>query len=886
MTLERVLISHFEIPVGTVNFDKLHHASSQGRVEQRKYFEQVGKSIVKSVCALIATQQDIAESDLDRLVGNIRYYIQTECFGYIYQSVASYVEFGPGVTDREKNEEGAKSSICYYLLGYLAYRGRFDKCFNYFSRHIVGNEFDLTADYKTILQEYCQRKKIPIPIYEVESVYGPPHDQKFICTCEISGLGKFKGKDTSKKRAQQKAAESAASSLKEVRRNVVKISSVDYLYFNKGVKGNVTSKNAHKNFSIPNEFNILPAYIPPRQRLKNYWGERSHRSLAMLGAYVLEYFVSVEILLRALRDTLNLADRGVIGEGVLKTSNLRQVYDYGIISSSDLPFKGHDEFEQDYYKVDCVQALFAIKFLLSMSNGRPSELWDCEFSQWMKRVISSITEQFKGRKPDKISITSNRYQSAGFVYENVNSAGDDNTFAIKITHLKNGAEYTFTSSGPYNSKKEARLDLAGRTLSIIDAVSGLVLPRNFNKYNDKQLGLARFICEQLIISTKQDDELRQKIDREIDSNLYSSSTPELNVYEILTTLCENDLLMIDRARYISSLHQKLGLSGDLVSLKNTVYYPFVFESYISDDVGSELIEYINDTTLVKEEDLTSKADDSDGKRIKDIIVNKKNTDNKPIGKRINDSIYIENNINNYKKNVEKKSINELERLWRERVSSFEYREEASVVLSILRFQKGIDFVQKSYSDFIDSELIAKLGLPKISSLVTINKFQEITVNTALAASIDNASADKNQSKVKSKFQVRDDDEREFSKVNIARRKGQQEFRRNQVDRWGSCCISGCSIPEALEAAHIAPYRGEKDNHPLNGILLRADIHKLFDKYLIGIEPESFLVRISTELSGSEYSNYEGVKLGLGTDAEVSVQAIQYHWHYFAESQGV
>ena len=49
-----------------------------------------------------------------------------------------------------------------------------------------------------------------------------------------------------------------------------------------------------------------------------------------------------------------------------------------------------------------------------------------------------------------------------------------------------------------------------------------------------------------------------------------------------------------------------------------------------------------------------------------------------------------------------------------------------------------------------------------------------------------------------------------------------------------CVITGINDEYALEAAHIESYINEKSNHIKNGICLRADIHKLFDKNLIGI----------------------------------------------------
>ncbi|WHT40172.1 HNH endonuclease signature motif containing protein [Myroides sp. mNGS23_01] len=73
-------------------------------------------------------------------------------------------------------------------------------------------------------------------------------------------------------------------------------------------------------------------------------------------------------------------------------------------------------------------------------------------------------------------------------------------------------------------------------------------------------------------------------------------------------------------------------------------------------------------------------------------------------------------------------------------------------------------------------------------------------------------------------------------------------------------ITGCKIIDILEAAHINPYRGEKDHHITNGLLLRADIHTLFDLDLIRINPKNFNVEISDKLIGSEYEQYNRMSL--------------------------
>jgi hypothetical protein len=77
---------------------------------------------------------------------------------------------------------------------------------------------------------------------------------------------------------------------------------------------------------------------------------------------------------------------------------------------------------------------------------------------------------------------------------------------------------------------------------------------------------------------------------------------------------------------------------------------------------------------------------------------------------------------------------------------------------------------------------------------------------------------------------------------VVRRRGQQMFRRQLVRAYqGRCAISGESVEEVLEAAHVEPYLGDHSNVVSNGLLLRADLHTLFDLHLIGIDPSGCVV---------------------------------------------
>lgn len=118
---------------------------------------------------------------------------------------------------------------------------------------------------------------------------------------------------------------------------------------------------------------------------------------------------------------------------------------------------------------------------------------------------------------------------------------------------------------------------------------------------------------------------------------------------------------------------------------------------------------------------------------------------------------------------------------------------------------------------------------------------------------------------------------------VIRRLGQQALRRKLISAYAAqCAMTQCKTLLVLEAAHITPYRGLKTNAVSNGLLLRADIHTLFDLALISIEPNKFVVRVSKLLEGSEYEALDGrgPTLPSKTALHPSAAALKYHYHLF------
>mgnify|MGYP001032738397 CR=1 FL=1 len=99
------------------------------------------------------------------------------------------------------------------------------------------------------------------------------------------------------------------------------------------------------------------------------------------------------------------------------------------------------------------------------------------------------------------------------------------------------------------------------------------------------------------------------------------------------------------------------------------------------------------------------------------------------------------------------------------------------------------------------------------------------------------------------------------------RKGQNAFRMRLLSAYSNrCAVTGVGAEVCLEAAHIDPYSQDQNHDVSNGILLRADIHALFDANLLSINTD-FRIVISTRLKeiageGCEYLDLNGKKIRL------------------------
>lgn len=91
-------------------------------------------------------------------------------------------------------------------------------------------------------------------------------------------------------------------------------------------------------------------------------------------------------------------------------------------------------------------------------------------------------------------------------------------------------------------------------------------------------------------------------------------------------------------------------------------------------------------------------------------------------------------------------------------------------------------------------------------------------------------------------------------------------------------MTGCGVVDVLEAAHIHRYMGEVTNIVSNGLLLRADVHTLFDLNLIGVDASTMQICVAPSLAGSVYEDLRGRQLTIPMDNGCAVDKRQLEFH--------
>ena len=105
----------------------------------------------------------------------------------------------------------------------------------------------------------------------------------------------------------------------------------------------------------------------------------------------------------------------------------------------------------------------------------------------------------------------------------------------------------------------------------------------------------------------------------------------------------------------------------------------------------------------------------------------------------------------------------------------------------------------------------------------------------------------------------------YGRTDVNYRLGQGGFQVLVTDAYHRrCAVTGESTLPVLEAAHVKPYATDGPHSLENGLLLRSDMHTLFDRGLLTITPE-FKLEVSSQIqeqysNGKLYYSYHGSEL--------------------------
>ncbi|MGH9523690.1 MAG: HNH endonuclease [Terriglobales bacterium] len=118
---------------------------------------------------------------------------------------------------------------------------------------------------------------------------------------------------------------------------------------------------------------------------------------------------------------------------------------------------------------------------------------------------------------------------------------------------------------------------------------------------------------------------------------------------------------------------------------------------------------------------------------------------------------------------------------------------------------------------------------------------------------------------------------------ILPRLGQGAFRVMVADSYErACAVTGSHILHILDAAHIRPYTQGGTHSPVNGLLLRQDVHTLFDRGYVTVTPDYRLEvssRIKSEFNnGDDYYALQGREIHLPRIEQYRPSSEALTWH--------
>lgn len=199
----------------------LTHRSKGGEHNERLEF--LGDGVVNFIIAEILYQQfpKATEGELSRWRATL---VNRDTLAGLAKDfeLGDYLFLGPGEMRSGGNQRlSILSCAMEAIIGAVYLDGGFDAAREKIKEWYAALLQSLSSaashkDPKTVLQEYLQSRRLPLPVYTVEVIEGEAHQQVFTVSCQVGHVKeKTLGKGTSRRRAEQDAAHAMLGVLKK-----------------------------------------------------------------------------------------------------------------------------------------------------------------------------------------------------------------------------------------------------------------------------------------------------------------------------------------------------------------------------------------------------------------------------------------------------------------------------------------------------------------------------------------------------------------------------------------------------------------------------------------------------------------------------------------------
>lgn len=119
-----------------------------------------------------------------------------------------------------------------------------------------------------------------------------------------------------------------------------------------------------------------------------------------------------------------------------------------------------------------------------------------------------------------------------------------------------------------------------------------------------------------------------------------------------------------------------------------------------------------------------------------------------------------------------------------------------------------------------------------------------------------------------------------TRTTVRIRIGQRAFRQKLLKAYGDvCAFTGPCAREALDAAHLYSYAQHGEHHEHGGLLLRKDLHSLFDRGLLAVEPDTHLLRHRGLGAYPQYAMLDAVALHVDLKPD-HIKWLHLHWNQY------